>query len=115
MVANPGPERAMEKQGEVGWKVIYGTVRQGGPKGPGQEGGDVVQLTPKEALEIDPTIKNGVGQCLILESKWQALEAGEKAKQEAIARLTAEHEKKVAETLAAIDKKAEPKKADDKK
>ncbi len=65
------------------WKVIHGGVHQGGFK----PTGSVVSFTVAEAKAVDPD-----GNCLMLLTKWDAQQAGEKAKVATIAKVEAEQE-----------------------
>lgn len=77
------------------YKVIHGSIKLGGKfHGPGKvddDGAplDVVELPEKEAALMDPS-----GACLVLKSKWDVAQAGEKAKAEAIKKAEAEITKK---------------------
>ena len=76
--------------------IVHGSIHKGGH----QPTGNVVELSEKEAKEIDPE-----GTCLLLESKHIAASAGEKAKAEAIKRVEAEQAAEAEKLSAAEEKK----------
>lgn len=80
--------------------VVHGGVHSGGKHARAfsklEDGtpGDRCELSEADAAKVDPTLKNGIGHCLVLEAKYEAQQAGEKAKSDAIAKHEREHAEK---------------------